>query len=148
MQLAVARVAEERRRHLQPLERILHVPQENGQRRGRHGDVFDARHRPRRALQPIERRHETLREAPIQLEVAFVLGDVRSGGQAGLVLERARRLRRAWPARRPPMSAVLLDEQHRLGLAGNQQLVANVALAGEVQVPAIHQVARGRLERQ
>ena len=42
---------------------------------------------------------------------------------------------------------MILDEQHRLGFAGNQQLVANVGLAGEAQVAAIHQVAGGRFER-
>ena len=42
---------------------------------------------------------------------------------------------------------MVLDEQHGLGFAGNQQLVANVVLAGQVEMAAIHQVAGDRLER-
>ena len=41
----------------------------------------------------------------------------------------------------------MLDQQHRLGFAGNQQLVADIGLAGQAQVPAVHQVAGGRFER-
>ena len=44
--------------------------------------------------------------------------------------------------------AVLLDQQHRLGLGRDQQVVAHVALAGQAQVPAIHQVAGAGLQRQ
>jgi hypothetical protein len=36
------------------------------------------------------------------------------------------------------------NQQHSLGLAGNQQLVTDVGLPCEAQVAAIHKVARGR----
>ena len=111
----------------------------------RHGDIFDARRRAAGALHAVQRRHESLGQAPIQLEVGLVLGDVGGGGEAGFVLGQ---LDHFVQLRLQLVAAVgmMLDEQHRLGFAGNQQLVADVGFAGEVQVPAVHQVAGRRLE--
>ena len=70
---------------MKTLERILQMPQEHRQCRGWNGHVFDARQRSRRALQAVEGGHEPPRQAPIQLEVAFV------GGDARLALDAAQR---------------------------------------------------------
>ena len=146
VQLTVPRVAEERRGDLQPLEGVLRVLQEHRQRRRRHGHVLDTRHRARGALQPVERGHKAPRESPKELEVSFVFGDVRDSRERGLVLNQLDHFLELLPniGRR---FALLLDQQHRLGLARNQELVTHVVLACEIQMTPIHQVAGHRLER-
>ena len=64
VQLTVADMAVERRGDLVLFERVLHLHQKVGQRRGGHGDIFDESKRAAVSFQPMQRGHHAARELP------------------------------------------------------------------------------------
>jgi hypothetical protein len=146
VQLTLGGVAEDGCSDLQVFERVLDVPQKDGQRLDGDGNVFDAGRGPRRALHAMERGNESLGQPPVQLKVDFVLSNVRRGGQTQFVLDQFDDLVELVPQLVATIG-VKFDEQHCLRLAGNQQLITDIGFAREAQVPAIHKIARGRFER-
>ena len=118
MQLALRRMAEKGGRHLQSLERILHVPQENGHRGQRNSDVFDAGRGSRTALHAKERGNESLGQPPIQLEVDFILGQMRRGGEAQFILHQLDDFIQLSPQLLAAVG-MMFDKQYGLGFAGD-----------------------------
>ena len=148
VELALAGVAEERGRHLVALQHVLHPHEEIGQHV--------------RATRPCLRRSAPGGSAPSPDTTPAA--PCRPGARTAP----SRRPRRPAARRTPAASAatarstrrcsrlahfqrivaVLLDQQHGLGLGGNQLVETRLGLAGKAQVAAVHQVAGRRAARQ
>ena len=120
----------------------------SGSASGGNGHVLDHRHRPA-SIPPSD-------AAPAESARPIARTDsISAGSNAGRAPNASRRSCQISSTRRCSRSrtsarliAVLLDQQHRLRLARNQQVEPHVGVAGEAQVAAVQQVAGGRPVRQ
>ncbi len=128
VQLPMADVPVKRRRHLMPLECVLQSQDKIGERPRGHSHVLDERYRARRSLKPVQRRRDAAHELPAKIPVLFIEGQMHIERQSLLAAHVLKRFRQP-AANLRAIVANVLDDQQGLGLAGDQEVIANVCLA-------------------
>ncbi len=146
VKLALRGMAKNRGRELQTLERVLHVPQEDGQSFHGDRDILDEWRWPAGALHLVQRGNKALGESPVELKVSLVFGNVRGGGKASSVNGRLHHFIDTC-VEFVLRVGLVFDQEYGLGFAWDQQFVTHIGFAREIQVPAVHQVARRGIER-
>ncbi len=147
MQLSVARMPEQRGCHLLLFENVLHARQEIGQFRRWNRDILHEWQWPRLPFQTIERRRVMPRQLPKQFVVEPIRRDIRTKRKLCFVLHKRHDFGESalhFVGRFP----LKLHQQHGFGFLGNQKLITRIHFPSETQMPAIHQIARTRLQRQ
>ena len=140
VKLAMAGVRKQRRGDLVLFEHVLHSDQKIGHAPKRHRQILDERDRPARAFHPVERGNHLLREPAVPLHLDAVLSLQGVKRQPLLSPHSVDDLQHPIPhfGDRVPLE---FDQQHGLGFGRNQLVVKCRTLAGQAQMPPIHQIA-------